>query len=418
MATIRWTGLAPNVQQVDTIQITAYDAATTYTVTIGNVAVSVVGTTDANGTASALNTALGLSGHAYFSAVTWTVSTDTVTGTGVNGEPFILTASVAGGTGTVSHTAEATAAESANHFTVAENWSSNTVPTTNDEIIFDKGSTPLLWDIDQNALSLNLVRTDRAYTGYIGLNPHAFMSNGTEATSTPEYRETHFKIDADRIEIGRESGNQTGAGQGRVNIDNGDAGTPVCIVFNTAASARDTGQLAVDYVANDAAAVLTVINAPGGVGVAVKLPGTTAVLASIDVQGSNAANRVVVGEGTTVTNYRQNSGVNILACAADLAGWIRVNGGTLTTLGEEWTAATVDIYGGRVNMDHYDSTTLATTTNVWNGATLDLSRNSRTRTISTVKLFPECVLITDPGFVTITTMSWENESLKITTEKP
>lgn len=93
MATKRWRGTATAVKQVSTTTITVFDAATTYTVTIGGVAVNQVGTTDANTTATNLKNALAASTHPYFTAIVWTSATNVVTATAVTaGVPFVFVA--------------------------------------------------------------------------------------------------------------------------------------------------------------------------------------------------------------------------------------------------------------------------------------------------------------------------------------
>ena len=80
MAETYFTGGGVAVAQVDTVQITADDAATTYTITIGGVAISVAGSgTGVNNTATALQVALDASEHPYFDTITWSVATEPTT---------------------------------------------------------------------------------------------------------------------------------------------------------------------------------------------------------------------------------------------------------------------------------------------------------------------------------------------------
>ena len=58
MAVKNLIGKAVDVKQVTTAQITNYDAATTYKITINGIVVSVVGNTNVNTTASDLQVAL------------------------------------------------------------------------------------------------------------------------------------------------------------------------------------------------------------------------------------------------------------------------------------------------------------------------------------------------------------------------
>ena len=74
MATKYWKGTATAVAQVSSATVTAYDAATTYKITVGagnnTVVISAPGTTDANGTAAALRTAWNASTHPYCAGIT------------------------------------------------------------------------------------------------------------------------------------------------------------------------------------------------------------------------------------------------------------------------------------------------------------------------------------------------------------
>ena len=99
MATRIWRGDAVDIAQVVTVQVTADDSSTTYTITINNKDVSVAGSgVDVDTTAAALQAALDASTIPEFAEVTWTVATDTITGTAdTAGKPFTATSSATGG---------------------------------------------------------------------------------------------------------------------------------------------------------------------------------------------------------------------------------------------------------------------------------------------------------------------------------
>ncbi|MGH8659333.1 MAG: hypothetical protein ACREV4_12905 [Gammaproteobacteria bacterium] len=91
------------IHQVSTVSILNFSAASTYNVTIGGVTVSQVGTVDSNTTAANLQGALAASLDPNFTAITWTVAANVITGTAKAGDvPFTITTSVTGGTGTMS----------------------------------------------------------------------------------------------------------------------------------------------------------------------------------------------------------------------------------------------------------------------------------------------------------------------------
>ena len=151
MATTYWLGTATAVAQVDTVQITADDAATTYILTVGGKTITTAGSgTGVNDTATALKDAWNASTVAYFTGVTATSSTDTVTLTAdTAGVPFTAASSVTGGTGTIGSVTSSTANAGPNAWDTAENWSGGSVPTGSDDVIIADTSTNICWGLAQ-----------------------------------------------------------------------------------------------------------------------------------------------------------------------------------------------------------------------------------------------------------------------------
>src|SRR5262245_60696020 len=105
MADKFFRGDAMPVAKVYTVKVTADDVATTYTVTINNKTVSTLGQGSAAATAAAWQSALASSTLPEFLEADWTVSGDTVTAAAHDpGTDYVITAGVAGGTGTVLQT--------------------------------------------------------------------------------------------------------------------------------------------------------------------------------------------------------------------------------------------------------------------------------------------------------------------------
>lgn len=385
MATRRWQGNAAVVPQVSTVQITADDAATTYTITINGIAVSVAGAgTGVNDTASALQAALAASTHPYFTDVTWTVATDTVTGTGnSSGYPFTATSSVNGGTGTIGAVTVATTAESPNHFNLADNWSGNTVPVSTDEIIIAGNTPSILFDLDQSAVAPAELHVLQSYTGFIGHNPLAYTIPGG-AAAVAEYRDTHLQIDCDRIYIGQKLGGGSQLGSGRLNINNASSGTPRCYVYNTRTTPQDTDSVCLDYVVSDAQAELYIQSAPGGVGVAAKVPGTTAQLATISMD-AGVSSKLFTGPGLTLSELVVRGGDAIVNLAADLATF-RQFGGQVTFAGDGYEVTDADIFGGTCIPLHTDGTRVFGTCDIWAGGFVDFTQNKEDRTVTTITL--------------------------------
>jgi len=94
---------AAHLKHTYTITLTAYDAATTYKVTIGGADVTQIGTGGTTTTtATALTTALNASADANFTPITWTSSGAVITGIhDVPGTAYVPTTSKTGGTGTI-----------------------------------------------------------------------------------------------------------------------------------------------------------------------------------------------------------------------------------------------------------------------------------------------------------------------------
>ena len=158
MATRRWVGKAKAVAQVSSVQVTAYDVATTYILTVNTKTVSVIAQGSANATASALATAWNALTFPEFAEITASSSTDTVTLTGdTAGKPFTVSKSTSGGTGTMGSVTAVTAATGPNHWDNANNWKEGSVPVAGDDVIIDEGPS-ILYALDQNAVTLTTLK--------------------------------------------------------------------------------------------------------------------------------------------------------------------------------------------------------------------------------------------------------------------
>src|SRR5688572_27600083 len=124
MADIVFCGDAPEVAAVKTGTLDTYDAASTYTVTIGGKSISTVGT---GGTTSTTATALrallnAATAPPEFLAITWSGATNAIIGTSdTAGVDFVAVLSVSGGTGTVTDFS-VTTANSGPNAVVASNF--------------------------------------------------------------------------------------------------------------------------------------------------------------------------------------------------------------------------------------------------------------------------------------------------------
>lgn len=338
MATKFWEGKAAAVKQTATVQVTADDAATTYSITIGGVSISVAGSgTGVNDTATALHTALTGATHPYFAAIDWTLSTDTITATaGTAGVPFTASSSATGGTGTIGAVTAGTANVSPNDWADGDNWSDGSVPANGDTVYVKDTDVSISWNLDQNTLDLVALIIEQSFTGTIGLRSSAFATSSDGVTvdaDATEYRDTYLKLGADTIDIGQHLGPGEPTGSTRIKVHNNEAGASTLTVHNTAATGEGT-KPAVLYLSDNASADVDIRKAPGGFGYAADAPGETSNADAIIVSETGNEATVFVGEGVDYATFEQRGGTNtidITAAAATVD--ITVHGGELTIEG-------------------------------------------------------------------------------------
>lgn len=385
MATKYWRGTADAVAQVRRAGVNTFDAATTYGITIGEVTVSVVGTTDEQTTTDALVTALNASTHVYFSGITWarygSGGSSEVQGTAdAAGVPFTFTTYANAGTGSWNAVSNATASAGPNDWSTASNWSDGSIPATGDTVILRDNSVDILWGLDQSAVTLAALTIEKSYTGKIGLNRVVFQQSAS-ATSTAktEYRDTYLKVSATAVKIGENNSQSTPSGSSRIMIDTGSNAATV-EVFGTASTPAESGRPSVRLKFNHASSALYVRSAPGGVGIALDAPGETSALSLVSISDSSSSSRVYAGAGVSLTTWGQTGGSNILNAASTVTT-VNVAGGTLTTEGA-FAITTVNVSGG--TLDSHSTGTI-TTLNL-TGGLVDFQGSTRARTVTAVNL--------------------------------
>ncbi len=313
MSDLYWIGKAAAVAQVTEIQITAHDAATTYTLTIGGVTVSVPGTGGtAAATATALAGAANASTHPYFAAVTWTPVADKVIGTAdVAGVPFVVASSKTGGTGTIAAASTTQASAGPNHWDTPGNWSTGAVPVSTDNVRIEDNVIDILWGLDQSSVTLASLRISQANIGKLGLPWDSFaISTSTSVSTVIEYRPSYLKISATVLDLGYYYGAGSPGGSPRIKIDTG-ANATTATVYNSSSQPVERNLKTVRLLGTHASNVLHVVG--GLVAVAADAPYETAQYDTITIAAGSA--NVQVGAGVTLGDVAKQGGTLTIGCS-------------------------------------------------------------------------------------------------------
>jgi hypothetical protein len=407
MATIYWLGTAAAVAKKYTVQITAYDAATTYKITVGSVVISVVGSGGTTTTvATALAAAWNASTNVYCTGITAAAVTDTITFTAdTAGVDFTITSSVSAGTGTIGSATNTVANAGPNAWSTATNWSGGAVPVNSDDVVIKDSSVSICWGLAQSAVALTSLRIEKSYTGKIGLDRAVFATSADGATTVStatEYRSTYLAIGASTVKIGENFINASVNGSSRILLDLGSATAANVEIHGTATSSSESGRPAVRLKAANASTGVYVRSTPGGVGVAVDAPGETSTVGTISISDTTTSSKVFCGPGVTLTTWYQLGGQNVLQAAATVTT-VTVNGGTLQTEGD-FTITTFNQNGGTTYCNHVKTAGNAITTLNLGGGTIDAQGSSRTRTWATANL-NKGTLKADGSILTLTTIN-------------
>ena len=406
MADIHWVGNALAVSQVETFQVTAFDASTTYDITINGIVISTLGVSSVNATAAALQVLLDASTHPYFSTITWSVLTDTITATGPAGSPFIAGATATGGTGTIGAGSITTTHSGPNDWDTDLNWSGGAVPVSADNVTIKDSSNNIAWGLDQNAVDLGNFIIEKSYTGLLGLRLDAFATDGagvTNVTTATEYRDHYLIIGYDNLDIGENISQGSPAGSRRIKIDNDKAGSSTITVHDTATTSTEVGLPSVRFLFGNSGQDLFVRKAPGGVGVAVDEANETSTMGDVNISDTTTTAQVFIAAGVTITTFTQLGGNNVLQAAATMTS-ITLNGGLLRTEGD-YTITTATNNSGTWTCNHIKTAGDAITTLNVNGGLVDGLLSSEARIWGIVNLEVGGRIRADDSFVTITTLN-------------
>ncbi len=393
MATIRFTGEAPAVAQVDTFTPATVEVGDIFTLTItgGNGRTLAISFTATAGTVA--NVTAGLS-------VAWNASTDALAAaiTAADdgpGNTITLTADTAGvafevastttdGGGNDTQTlarAATTANSGPSEWRNVANWSTGALPGGGAGEDVYLGTATILYGLDQSGIG-NTLASLHTETARIGINP--------DSGELPVY----LQIKATLVNIGQHIGPGTPTFTPPVNINTG--ATASTIIVHNAGTNSPATEPSVRLLAASASTNIEVRK--GIVGLAYH-DGETSTVGNIVVNYvANAAGDadVFIGEGVTLTNLTQKAGKCSLGSAVGTLAL--VEGGALTTFAAG-TITTITVSGGTATLN---STGTITALNIEDRGTVDFTKGSAARTVTTCRIDPGGTLSYDPSIVTMT----------------
>ncbi len=370
MANIIFAGDAPEVAQVVTITVSAYDAATTYAVIMNGKTVSVVGSGGTTTTvATALAAALVASTIPEFFEVTWTSNAAIITGTAKTaGIPFTCTTSETGGTGTIDDPSTTTTADGPECVTALNFKDASTgvrgLPVDADVLYFQDTSVNLKYFLDAlTGVTPAATYIRASYTGEIGL-----PAMNEEGDTYNEYRERFFTLDGSTI---LDIGYGDGDGSPRLNI-NLKAVQSAVTLWLTGDSAEDDYHALVIKGTNAS----NTLTAHGGTVDIAAFDDDTATFVTILASGDAVVRASAATTHTTITATGESEATYAAALTTlninDEAEVTRVGTGTLTTGNvnhgtlNDWGSGTVsqmNVGGTGAKVDVSDSPVAKTWTN-------------------------------------------------------
>jgi fibronectin-binding autotransporter adhesin len=251
----------------------------------------------------------------------------------------------------------------------AASWSPSGVPANNDNVYLEDSAVSVTAGFSQSAVYLASLNIAQSYTGYVGDDVN------------------YLSIGAVKVEIGYNNGPGSPAGSQRINL-NLDANCGSVVINDSGSPYTSTIPT---ILIKDINASSTLEVRKGKVGVAFK----TGEVSTFSTITAATGSEVTIGSGTTLTTYKQTGGDNTLLCAATT---VTVDGGTLLINGTG-AITTLTTTGGTVISNTSGVITTATTEIL---GTLDLTKSTKARTITTCKLDSGGTLKYDPSVITLT----------------
>lgn len=256
----------------------------------------------------------------------------------------------------------------------AANWSPSGVPVAADDVILANTSQSVTAGLDQSAVALTSITIDQSYTGSVGTAETDFLQVAASVAVIGQSR----------------SGLGTLTGSRRLNLDFGSSTACDIQVYNTSTVAQDINRTPLRIKAGNASTDLIIY---AGVASVSDDTEDTSTIGDIIVNGGS----LTIGSGVTLTSITQSGGV--CSCQSSTttvtvkSGQLNFyDGATASTI----TTCTVEDAGV---FNHFASGTI-TTLNA--GATVDLNRTQKPKTVTTINLSQGANLIIDTGNVTLT----------------
>lgn len=371
--------------QVTTVQVTAYDAATEYSLTVGVKSVSVIAAGGANQTATALAAAWAASGEPELAEVTAEAATDTVTLTADEpGVPFAVTPGVSGGSGTIGSATAVTAATGPSFWSEPLNWSGGAAPANGDDVFLELSDDDIKYGLAQSGVTLASLNVLASFTGTVGL-----PDLNTDGAEYVEYRDLELAIGATALTVGE----GPGQGSGRLRVNGGSVQSAVT-VRRTAPSLDDDAP-ALRWRGTHASNVVNVFR--GSVGVASR-SGDAATVATLRVgrvESGPADADVRCGPGCTLTTVSQDGGT--LELNSGCTTLTKTDGVTTLQGGGAYTTITQD--RGEL---YYQSSGTVTTYTGGSDSVIDFTRDMRARTVTNCSVYERAAVLDEFKTVTFT----------------
>jgi hypothetical protein len=390
--------------QVRSATLTAYDAATTYRITINGKVVSQIGTGGTTTTtATAFATALNASTIPEFAEATWSSNGAVVTGTMDDpGVPFTFTTSVSGGTGTIGAASDTTSndgpeALTANNVKDASS-DARALPSASDTFTIESLDSDLKYALDAlSGLTLAALYIEATMEGQVGLPP----VNENGAINYDDYRVQYLTAPATICTIG------DGDGDGSDLIMH-SSGSVLCgwTILKSQSDGAIDGIKPIVLKGTNASNTLKVMDASVDVA---PFAGETSTILTLTASGS-ADVRTSSGVTLGTVNASGNATVDITSATAlsDITAINIYDNATVIIRGDNAITA-ITLYGSNATLIYLGSGTIGTLTLV-DSPTINAADNLNSFTVTTLSGSGAPVIKDPAGKLTVTNAITTNNS--------